>query len=224
MQQAYGEACMPLVVNGCCGNINPWPAFTPDFTPDHWRMGRELGNSAKAVIEQMRFSDVESIDYQVKRIPIPLKAADPGRLAFAQEMLAKHPEPLWTEEGYLDNEWFRATSIMSVEYHRKRNPNLLYEIQLFRIGDVALVGWPGEPFVEGQLALKIASPAAETFIAHCTTQYVGYIPVAHAFPRGGHEVDLCYWAKLAPEALQMIVDETTGMLQSMFATQGSASG
>jgi len=217
MQQRYGDGCRPLVVNGCCGNINPWPGFTPDFRPDHWRMGCELAASAQAVIERMAFREVDTLDWQVKRIPLPLKAADPERLAFAQEMLAKHPEPRWTEGGYLDSEWFRATSIMSVEYHRKRHPYLRYEIQVFRIGDVALVGWPGEPFVEGQLALKIASPAAETFVAHCTTQYVGYIPVSHAFPRGGHEVGLCYWAKLAPEALETILAETTAMLRAMFA-------
>ena len=95
MQQACGETCLPLVMNGCCGNINPWPAFTPDFTPDHRRMGRELGNSAKAVIERMTFSDVETLDWRVKRLPIPLKPADPERLAFARDMLARHPEPLW---------------------------------------------------------------------------------------------------------------------------------
>jgi len=106
---------------------------------------------------------------------------------------------------------------MSVEIQRKRSPELLYEIQTFRIGNVALVGWPGESFVEGQLALKIASPAKETFVAHATTQYVGYIPVAHAFPHGGHEVDFSYWAKLVPEALDMIVETTTGMLNDLWS-------
>lgn len=216
MRQAYGESCMPLVMNGSCGNINPWPAFMPDFKPDHWRMGRELGNSAKTVIELMKFTDVETVDWRSKKLPIPLKPADPERLAFAREMLTKHPEPLWTEKGDIDPEWFRASSIMSVEYCRKRSPELLYEIQTFRIGDVALVGWPGEPFTEGQLALKIASPAKETFVAHAATQYVGYIPAAYSFPRGGHEVDFSYWAKLVPEALDMIVDTTTEMLKEMF--------
>jgi len=225
MQQAFGASCKPLVMNGCCGNIHPWPAFTPNFQPDHQRMGRELGQSAQTVIQLMEFTDVDVLDWRVKRVPLPLKDAHPEQLAFAQDTLARHPEPVWKEPGVLDDDWFRAASIMSVEYHRKRSQYLHYEIQTFRVGDVALVSWPGEPFVEGQLALKIASPAAQTFVTHCATQYVGYIPVAHAFPRGGHEVNISYWAKLAPEALDTIVTETTEMLNALFgkdATTGDA--
>jgi len=217
MQARCGPDCTPLVMNGCCGNINPWPAFLPDFKPDHRRMGRALGESAAAVIERLTFSDVETVDFRTIKLPIPLKPADPDRLAFARDMLAKHPEPLWKDPDHIDSEWFRASSIMSVEIHRRRSPVLNYEIQAFRVGDMALVGWPGEPFAEGQLALKIASPAKKTFVAHAATQYVGYLPVAHAFPHGGHEVDFSYWAKLVPEALETIVKTTTGMLNELWS-------
>lgn len=62
---------------------------------------------------------------------------------------------------------------------------LEYEIQVFRIGDTAFVSLPGEPFVEGQTRIKLASPARSTYVVHCTTQYVAYIPTAEAYPRGG---------------------------------------
>jgi neutral ceramidase len=218
MREMFGVAAEPLVLNGCCGNINPWPPFEPDFVPDHRRMGRALGDSARAVVKQMRFADADCVDWKVRRIPIPLKPADPDRLAAAQRMLAEHPAPLWSTEtpGLIDPTWFQAASVMSVELMRKRSPDLLYEIQVMRVGDVAFVGLPGEPFVEGQLAIKLASPAYYTFVAHATTQYVGYLPTREAHKRGGHEVDFSYWAKLCPEALDRVVDNAVELLRDLF--------
>jgi len=218
MRAGLGAGCVPLVLNGCCGNINPWAPFTPDFKPDHRRMGEALTESSRAVAESLEFHDAPRVDWRVRRVPLPLKPPDPERVGFAEKMLADHPEPLWAQEDprRIDPRWFRAASIMSVELMRRRSPELPYEIQAMRIGDTAIVGLPGEPFVEGQLRIKLASPAEYTFLAHCTTHYIGYVPTAEAFARGGHEVNFSYWAKLAPEALDVIVKNSTDMLGELF--------
>jgi len=80
---------------------------------------------------------------------------------------------------------------------------------------VTIVGLPGEPFVEGQLRIKMGSHAKYTYIAHCTTQHVGYIPTREAFAHGGHEIETCYWSKLVPEALDMIVNASLELLQEI---------
>lgn len=218
LQSRFGKSCVPLVLNGCCGNINPWPPFKADFIPDHQRMGHLLGELTGAVVGQMKFSDSERIEWKVRRLSIPLKAAEPERLAQARKILQEHPKPLWQPDASkgVEPAWFQAASVMSVELMRKRSPTLLYEIQVLRVGDTAFVGLPGEPFVEGQLAIKIGSPACQTYVAHATSQYVGYIPVSSAFPHGGHEVNFSYWAKLAPEALEMIVNSAIGLLRELF--------
>jgi neutral ceramidase len=46
MQKRYGPECGGLVLNGCCGDVNPWPPFEPGFVLDHERQGRELARSA----------------------------------------------------------------------------------------------------------------------------------------------------------------------------------
>ena len=218
MRGAFGGACVPLILNGCCGNINPWPAFPPDFIPDHQRMGNVLAERAGAVIREMRFSEIRHLDWRVRRVPLALKHPDPERVSRAERTLADHPEPLWSsaKPGTIDPQWFQAASVYSVELMRRRGPSLAYEIQAFRVGDTAFVGLAGEPFVEGQLAIKIASPTAYTFLAHATTHYVGYVPTRDAHGRGGHEVDFSYWAKLAPDALEVIIENATDMLKEMF--------
>jgi hypothetical protein len=219
MRGVCGPACLPLVLNGCCGNINPWPAFEPDFSPDHRRMGKELAETACRVINRLTFEEVTVLNYKIKTVPLPIREVDPQAFEAAKIMLAKSPEPKRArgKPSDIDWDWMSAAQNMSVHLARQRHAELPYEIQVLRIGDTALVGLPGEPFVEGQLRIKIGSPTYPTYAAHCTTQYVGYIPTREAFSRGGHEVNTSYWSKLVPEALDIVVENAIGLLKEVFS-------
>ena len=87
---------------------------------------------------------------------------------------------------------------------------------MLRIGDLAVIGWPGEPFVEAQLAIKKGSPAAYTFVAHFCNDSAGYQPTREAFKRGGYETRTANWSKLAPEALEVVQDTTVEMLRELY--------
>ena len=222
LQQAYGAECVGLVLNGACGNLNPWPPFDPDYVEDHIRMGSLLAERVRAVVETLSFSEDATLDWRMERIPIPLREIPPHELTHAQQVLADRPEPAWIDEERtgVDPEWMVAASIYSVHLMRQRSPIFEYEVQVLRVGDAAFVGLPGEPFVECGLRIKLASPTYPTYIVHCTTQYVGYIPIREAFERGGHEVDTRYWAKLVPEAIDLIVEGASGALHSVFSVAG----
>jgi len=53
-------------------------------------------------------------------------------------------------------------------------------VQAFRIGDLALVGAPGEFFVELGLEIKRRSPFAQTMVLELANDSVGYIPTRRA--------------------------------------------
>lgn len=218
MQENHGPACVALVLNGACGNLNPWPLFQPDFVRDHQRMGRALAEATENIIRRLTFAEARGLDYRLTRLPLPLREVPPERLESARQRLEAHPQPEWSasDPANVAWEWFMAASVWSLELMRRRQLELPYEIQAFRVGDTALIGLPGEPFVEGQLALKIASPAYPTYVAHCTSEYVGYIPTREAYPRGGHEVNPSYWSKLAPGALERIVEKAAEMARELF--------
>ena len=46
MRSTFGKQCVPLVLNGPCGNINPWHPWDPDYVRDHVRDGKLLGATA----------------------------------------------------------------------------------------------------------------------------------------------------------------------------------
>ncbi len=219
--RAAHPTCLPLVLNGCCGNINPWPPFDPDYVEDHRRMGAALATMTDAVLAEMPCTADVTLDACVQTLALPFRAIPPEELAAAQRLLAAHPEPVWRDDTQTATtpEWFEAASIVSTELQRRREGTLDYEIQVFRIGELLLVGLPGEPFVEGQLHIKLHAPAAQTFVAHMVTQYVGYIPIAAAWERGGHEAHTRYWAKLAPEALETIQTAAVALADKVWAAR-----
>jgi len=61
------------------------------------------------------------------------------------------------------------------------------EIQLLALGDICLVGAPGEMFAEIGQEIKWHSPYRRTFILYNSTAYLSYLPHANAYLAGGYE-------------------------------------
>ena len=181
-------------------------------------MGRVLAEGVQRVLETLEYSDNATVDWRLKRLPIPLRELPAEELARVRGIIEGSPEPEWAndEKTAVTWEWMQAASRYSLALMRRRGPCLDYELQVLRLGDAAIVGLPGEPFVEGQLQVKTESPTYPTYVAHATSHYVGYIPTRDALQRGGHEVNTSFWAKLAPEALEMVVAGAGEALREMW--------
>ena len=216
----YGDDCVPLVINGCGANIDHGDALNPTHVDTAERMGATLAEATVPVLKRLVYQDDSRLDYATRKIKIPLRRVPEHELAEAKALLAEHPTPTWDVglEG-IPTEWGWIHSLMRLEADRvfRKDPYWDYEIQAFRIGDFALVAWNGTVFVEAQLRLKIESPAARTFVANMSNGYAGYVPTARALERGGYETWTSSNSKLVPEALDMIVDGSVELLDSLFA-------
>jgi len=71
------------------------------------------------------------------------------------------------------------------------------EIQFLRIGDICLVGVPGEMLTEPGLEIKWHSPFRKTYILYNSTAYISYIPHANAYLSGGYEAETSHIEQLA---------------------------
>jgi len=218
LREAHGKECVPLILNGACGNINPYDPFDPYYTKDHLRMGHILAETAGKVIETLNYKDDIVLDWRSRHLKISIRELDPKKLEEAQKILAENPEPVWVDSEHkrVDPKWIFAAILVDRYNQRQRNPEYDCEIQVFRVGNAAFVGWPGEPFVEGGLQVKLKSPTFPTYIVHNTSTLpasVGYTPTKRAFEQGGHEIT---WSRLVPEALDIIVDATIDLLRELF--------
>ncbi|MGA9725436.1 MAG: hypothetical protein WBQ86_23470, partial [Candidatus Binatus sp.] len=80
------------------------------------------------------------------------------------------------------------------------------------VGSLAIVGIPGELFVELGLALKANPHFAQTFVAGYCNDLIGYIPTHAAYAEGGYEVDT---ARIAPASGETILDTALSALTAM---------
>jgi hypothetical protein len=87
------------------------------------------------------------------------------------------------------------------------------ELQAFTVGDLALIGLPGEFFAESGLRLRDRAPHRHIITIGYANGGVGYVPPASAFADGGYETRLAPWSRLAPEAEAGILDTVIGLLR-----------
>jgi hypothetical protein len=91
---------------------------------------------------------------------------------------------------------------------------LAWQLQGIRIGPVALVAIPGEPFIEINQQIERASPFEYTLFSGYSNGGFGYMPVPEAYPEGGYEVEI---SPFSPDAAGMVVEETLAMLRELAA-------
>lgn len=86
-----------------------------------------------------------------------------------------------------------------------------WPIHAIRIGDIALVGVPGEPFSSTGLAIAKQSPFAHTLFSGYSNGGFGYVPDRAAYSEGGYEIEATPFAQgagelLAAEVLRLLND------------------
>lgn len=219
MRRECGESCVPLVVNGCCGNIHHTNHIDPDRVSEYRAMAGKLMETTSRVMQTgMRVAKATPLAYGQTALSLPLRLLTDEVVAAARDIVDAHPEPMWLDEvkTRVDWDWVYAVATLDLEDTQAKNPRCDYEIQGFRIGDLAVATLMGEPFVEGQLRIKLASPAPQTMVAHFCNGFAGYVPTREALERGGYETRTANWSKFQPDALEQIITAASGLIGGLF--------
>ncbi len=85
-------------------------------------------------------------------------------------------------------------------------------LQAMVIGDVAIVGVPGEFFTKLGLDIKNRSPFRYTYIAELANDWIGYLPDLDAHKLGGYQLWTGLHSYAEPGTGERIVDEAIDML------------
>ena len=132
--------------------------------------------------------DVDSIDITEKHVIVPSNMPKPEDMPLAKKYKELH------ESGRDDLIPYKAMQLTTVVAEalrmcRMENGPESYDVKLtgLRIGPVALLGIPGEPFTE--IGVKIKEAEGWGLILPCalTNGKRGYFPVQSAYDEGGYE-------------------------------------
>lgn len=215
LKAANGDGCTVLFFNGCSGNVNHIDAMRltdPDFRypKDHYKvMGQLL---AEKVLSMHRDSEEAlagtAVDFAVRRFYAERRQPSEEDLAWADAVTA---DPAASK---VDKRL--AKELYALKKHPKRYA--LVEIQAIRIGDVALVGFPGEPFSDMGLQLRKRSPFGRLLISELANDELGYFATEPAYSGRVYEAILPS-AVFTPAVLDRMIDTAEALLQSFNKTK-----
>lgn len=107
----------------------------------------------------------------------------------------------------------RAFARRVLRQMRELPPELPTWVQALRAGDLALVGVPGELFVELGLEIKRRSPFRQTMVIELANDSIGYIPTRRAFTEGGYEPEA---SVLYPGEGERVVETALSLLERLY--------
>jgi hypothetical protein len=89
-------------------------------------------------------------------------------------------------------------------------------LQVFRLGDLAIVGIPGEMYARLGLELRRRSPFRHTFIIGLANEQISYIPDRKAYDYGGYQAWAGWHSMLEVGTGEAMVDQAVAMLDELY--------
>ena len=192
-----------IFVNGAQGDVNHvnvWPSdgYSNDTFNDfddvsrgygHTRfMGRVVTGGVLQVFDKVKYVDVESINYLQRIIQIPSNMPQPHEMEEARYICEMHDAGRDAELPYEGMLLTTKVADARRKLRLEHGPES-FEMKLsgLSIGEVALVGIPGEPFTGIGRELKKSDFFGLVLPACCTNGAQGYFPMKDAYDEGGYE-------------------------------------
>ena len=203
LREAYGEQFVLLYGTGACGDINHVDVTKKERLKTD-TIGRTLAETVKAADLTAIAKPALAVRREIVRAP--LQQFDAEKKAWAREAVQK----VGTRElSFLEQ--VEAYKILAIEM--REGDTLPIEVQVFRFSkDVALVGLPGEVFVDLGLAIKKASPFATTLVVELCHDAPGYIPTTKAFKEGSYET---VNSRVTPGGGEMMAEAAVRLLKEL---------
>ena len=216
LARIQGDDFLTLFLNGCCGNVNHVDYRDPQQGRGYGmiqRVGYMLAAAAAQAIRSRMPLAGDRIAVARERVTLERMTISPDERDRCQRVLDDlQGQPPRGQVDGLPDAFFAD---LRLRMHAVQHVPDAVEVQTIRVGELAIVGLPGEVFCEFGLQLKRRSPAAHTLVVELANDAIGYLPTRNAFAQGGYEVTAGS-TLYAPGAGEQLADAAAAQLQRLF--------
>lgn len=212
LKKALGDHVVSMFMMGASGNINHINVMgisREEYVRDPFyykKLGRILAGEVLKVHEKI--ATHPSMPIKVEQSLITLQYRQPTSAEVDQARLAR------VQLTSADVEWNFAGELLKA--YELGEGEVQTEIQVIRVGEIAVVGLPGEIFVEYGLEIKKDSPFPFTIINELCNGVPGtYICTREAYEQGGYEPRITSNNRLQIDTGEILVAETKKLLSSL---------
>jgi hypothetical protein len=199
LDERMGEHVPCLYTPGCGANTNYFDYGKP------YGLDKATDGVASAIMAIYREAcTLPDVKLGSRKAELLFAPRDTSRYWWKHDIEMKLPN--WVEYGAKEVETLQAEGQRIYQS----------EMMVLRLGEAALVGLPGEMFVEFGLMIKERSPFQRTYVASYTNDYLGYVVTRRAFIGGSYEA----WhviSRLGRESGYLMVDKAVELLEELYA-------
>jgi neutral ceramidase len=183
-----------LFTNGASGDISTRFTRREQSFEEVERMGRMLAGEVLKVMETIRTHTAAGLSARVKAAELKFRPFPTPEIA-AMELARQRAELEVLQASQASHGEIRraitrvegATGQASMAAELAGRLANQSQIQMILIGDLGMVGLPGEPFTRTVLEIKAGSPKPFTAVTSYANDYQGYFPDAQAIEEESYE-------------------------------------
>lgn len=206
------ESVSCIVVNGAQGDVNHIDVTKPKLEKDinqrypfSKAMARTITDTVVDIWEEAEPLEGDEISCEYRILDTPTNTKGIERVEECKKLLADHYSGKSTAsiaKGL--GEWNRIVALPNETLFQK------VPLTVLKIGDLAVVGFGGEPFTDYATFARAAAPDKFVISSCCTNGYQGYIPSKNAFDEGGYEATS---SKFTKDVVKLIYDNVKEMIK-----------
>jgi neutral ceramidase len=203
-----GRGCpVTLFLNGASGNVHTADPRHGGKGLSAERVGKILAEDVLAALQEMSFCLDARVAAASRTIDLPYRRVTDAEAAGQVRGAQRFVDPAIYER-----------TIPTLARKIEQQGTHPAEVQVLLLDDCAIVGIPGELFVELGLRIKEGAYPTRALVATCANGRVGYLPTREAFRRGGYETTFGPSSMLAPEAGDLVVKAGVELVEQATST------